>query len=53
MLRMVREDPLVAAGGLMKVSEGGLLEERLRLEERGQHRARPPQLCFHTALCLG
>lgn len=51
---MVREDPLVAAGGLMKVSEGGLLEERLRLEERGQHRSRPrpPQLCFHTALCI-
>ena len=36
---MVREDPLVAAGGLMKVSEGGLLEERLRLEEQ-RHRAR-------------
>ena len=32
LLRVVRQDPMVAAGGLMKLSEGGTLEERLSLE---------------------
>jgi hypothetical protein len=31
-LRMVRQDPMVAAGGLMQLSEGGTLEKRLQLE---------------------
>ena len=42
MLRQVHraEDPLVASGGLMRMAEGGLLQERLAVEEQG----RPPPL---------
>ena len=42
MLRQVHraEDPLVASGGLMRMAEGGLLQERLAVEEQG----RPPLL---------
>lgn len=34
-LAAVREDPMVARGGLMALSEGGLLNERLAIEAHG------------------
>lgn len=41
-LATVREDPMLARGGLMALSEGGLLSQRLAIEEHGA-----PPLAHH------
>lgn len=42
-------DPLWAQGGLMKMAEGGLLLERLAVEEQGALSATPQPLCLSTS----
>ena len=42
LLRMVRQDPMVAAGGLMQLSEGGTLEKRLQLEAQYEAQGAQP-----------